>query len=221
MTAEKRSNMIDSKELLRSPGRPQQSIQVRDDLIHHARILFIDSPYEKVSLRMVASSAGVNMGMIRYYFNNKAGLFETMLRETLHPIQKMVTAACANPDRNLLKTLMTNFYQAMSKYQHFPRLISHTMQLSKERPQRQIVERLMQEHLSVMQVKVFDALNTEGVLQKGVSAQLGYYSWLNLMIFPFIAPQEILELHGINIDDDFLSDLLEHNIRLLSQGIIN
>lgn len=213
--------MTDSSEPLRSPGRPQQSIQVRDDLIHHSRLLFIDHPYEKVSLRMVANEAGVNMGMIRYYFNNKAGLFETMLRETLSPVQQMIEVACINPDTNLLKKLMTDFYKVMSKHKHFPRLIGRTMQLSKDLPQRQIVERLMQEHLSIMKVKIYGALNTEGVLQKGVSAQLGYYSWLNLMIFPFVAPQEILKLHGINIDDDFLSELLEHNIRLLSQGIIS
>lgn len=213
--------MTSSNDAIRNPGRPQQSIQVRDDLIHHARLLFINSPYEKVSLRIVASNAGVNMGMIRYYFNNKAGLFETMLRETLSPIQAAIEAAPHRADNNLLKTLMTDFYRIMSQHKHFPRLISRTMQLSKEAPQRQIVERLMQEHLSIMQEKIYCALNTEGVLQQGVSPQLGYYSWLNLMIFPFIAPQEILELHGINIDDDFLSDLLEHNIRLLSQGIIN
>lgn len=209
-----------SDPISRTPGRPQQSIQVRGDLIHHARLLFIAHPYDKVSLRMVANNAGVNMGMIRYYFNNKAGLFETMLRETLSPVHQVIEAS-SESGAKLLLMLMTNFYQVMSQHKKFPRLISRTMQLSKDVPQRQIVERLMQEHLSIMQEKVYSALNTEGVLQEGVSAQLGYYSWLNLMVFPFVAPQEILELHSINIDDDFLMNLLEHNIRLLSQGIIN
>jgi AcrR family transcriptional regulator len=210
-----------SNEALRPPGRPQQSIQVRGSLIHHARLLFITHPYDKVSLRMIATNAGVNMGMIRYYFNNKAGLFEAMLRDTLSPMQEMMEEASARPDANLLISVMTFFYKTMSKQKHFPRLISRTMQLSKESLERQIVEKLMQEHLSIMQVKVYGALNTKGILQEGVSTQLGYYSWLNLMIFPFVASQEILELHGINIDDDFLSDLLEHNIRFLNQGIIN
>jgi AcrR family transcriptional regulator len=161
------------------------------------------------------------MAMIRYYFKNKAGLFETMLRDTLNPMLRAMEKLENDTKENLLIELMTNFYQVMSQHQKFPRLISRTMQLSKETPQRQIVEALMQEHLSVMQNKVYGALNTPGILQEGVSAQQGYFSWLNLMIFPFVAPPELLDLHGINIDDDFLMSLLDHNIRFLSQGIIN
>lgn len=213
--------MTDSNEVMRAPGRPQESIQVREELILHARMLFIALPYEKVSLRMVANAASVNMGMIRYYFNNKAGLFETMLRDTLNPMLQAMEDADVSSDENLLITLMTNFYQVMAKHKKFPRLISRSLQLSKESPQRQIIEKLMQEHLSVMKEKVYRALNTPGVLQEGVSAQQGYFSWLNLTIFPFIASPELLVLHGINVDDDFLINLLDHNIRLLSQGIIN
>ena len=217
------SNEASLCEVPRAPGRPQQSIQVRDDLIYHARLLFIAQPYEKVSLRMVANAAGVNMGMIRYYFNNKAGLFETMMRETLSPVHQAMKKADSSlgSDVNLMLLLMTNFYKLMTQHKNLPRLISRTMQLSKEAPQRQIVEKIMLEHLPVMQEKVFSELNTDGVLQDGISAQLSYFSMLNLMLFPFIAPPEILKLHGINIDDDFLINLLEHNIRLLKQGIIN
>ena len=42
--------------------------------------------YDKVSIRLIAQKAGVNSSLIRYYFGNKEGLFETMLRETLAPM---------------------------------------------------------------------------------------------------------------------------------------
>ncbi len=213
--------MTSSREVLRAPGRPQQSIQVRADLIHHARLLFIAHPYEKVSLRMVANNAGVNMGMIRYYFNDKAGLFETMLRETLSPMQQALAEVKSGAGVNLLLILMTNFYQVMSLHKNFPRFISRTLQLSKVALPRKIVESTMRELLPIMKEKVYAELNTEGVLQEGISPQLGYFTWLNLMTFPFVAPPEILELHGFNINDDFLSSLLVHNTHLLKQGIIN
>ncbi len=214
---------------LRAAGRPPQSMQVREDLIHHARLLFITQPYEKVSLRKVALNAEVNMAMIRYYFNNKAGLFETMLRETLSPLHRLMEQTHAseglnkelNKEINLLLALMTQFYQVMSKHKDFPRLISRTMQLSKDAEPRIIVEKIMMEHLPIMQNKIKTELNSEQVLQAGVSPQFSYFSMLNLLIFPFVAPPEILKLHGITIDDDFLSNLLEHNIRLLKQGIMN
>lgn len=210
-----------SDQLVRTPGRPQHSTQVREDLIFHARQLFIAHPYEKVSLRMVATQAGVNMAMIRYYFNNKAGLFETMLRDTLSPLHQTMEQASANADKNLLLTLMTKFYQVMSQHKNFPRLISRTMQLAKDAPARLIVEKIMFEHLPIMQNKIKDELNHSDTLQQGINPHLGYYSMLNLMVFPFVAPAEMLALHGISIDDDFLTNLLEHNIRLLKQGILN
>lgn len=217
--------MTASNLALRAPGRPLQSMQVREDLIHHARLLFIAQPYEKVSLRKVALNAEVNMAMIRYYFNNKAGLFETMLRETLSPLHRLMEQTHVsdevNKEINLLLALMTQFYQVMSKHKNFPRLISRTMQLSKDAEPRVIVEKIMLEHLPIMQNKIKTELNSEQVLQAGVSPQFSYFSMLNLVIFPFIAPPEILKLHGITIDDDFLSNLLEHNIRLLKQGIMN
>lgn len=213
--------MIAIAEGIRLLGRPPQSNQVREALIVHARVLFIAHPYEKVSLRMVATQAGVNMAMIRYYFNNKAGLFETMLRETLNPMHKAIEEAKSGAGENLLLVVMTNFYQVMSQHKNFPRLISRCMQLSKDSPPREIVEKIMMEHMPLVQGKIKAELSSDGVLQQGASAQLSYFSLLNLMVFPFIAPPEMLKLHGITIDDDFLSNLLEHNIRLLSQGIIN
>lgn len=213
--------MAVSEDVTRAPGRPQESIQVRDDLIHHARLLFIAQPYEKVSLRMVANAAGVNMAMIRYYFNNKAGLFETMLRDSLSPMHKVIEGATPGNGENLLLLVLTDFYQVMSKHKNFPRLISRCMQLSKDAPPRVIVEKIMLEHMPIVQGKIKAELDSDGVLQQGASAQFSYFSLLNLMVFPFVAPPEMLKLHGITIDDDFLSNLLEHNIRLLKQGIIN
>lgn len=212
--------MAELNELSRSPGRPPQSMQVRDDLIHHARLLFIAHPYEKVSLRMVANAAGVNMAMIRYYFNNKAGLFETMLRDTVSPMQQVIQEADTGEGSNLFLVLMTKFYDEMSKHKNFPVLMSRTMKLSRDLPQRQILEKIMLEHVPIMQEKLKGELNREGVLQEGVSAQLGFFSFLNLMVFPFIAPPEMLKLHGITVDDEFILNLLKHNIRLLKQGII-
>lgn len=212
---------LSPKATLRAPGRPQESVQVRDDLIHHARLLFIAHPYEKVSLRMVANNTGVNMAMIRYYFHNKAGLFETMLRETLSPMHNVFERIEVGSGADLLRQLMTHFYQVMSHHKNFPRLISRSMQLSKDMVARQIVEKLMLENMPLMQKKIRAALNSDGVLQSNANAQMSYFSFLNLMLFPFIAPPEMLKLHGINIDDDFLTNLLEHNIRLLDEGIFS
>ncbi|WP_286262097.1 hypothetical protein [Thalassotalea atypica] len=54
-----------------------------------------------------------------------------------------------------------------------------------------------------------------------MNAQLAHFTMLSLTLFPFVAPPEILKLHGINIDENFLFELFKHNSALLKQGIIN
>ncbi|MEF1215026.1 TetR family transcriptional regulator, partial [Vibrio alginolyticus] len=80
----------------RRAGRPTDNIDAREKLIFHARELFTIMAYDKVSTRLVAQKAGVNVAMIRYYFGNKEGLFETMLRETLSPMQKQMQTLVSN-----------------------------------------------------------------------------------------------------------------------------
>ncbi|MGL1957712.1 MAG: TetR/AcrR family transcriptional regulator [Colwellia sp.] len=210
-----------AKDHKRFPGRPQQTTQVRDALICHARTLFIYHPYEKVSTRMIASHAGVNMGMIRYYFNNKAGLFETMLRETLTPTRQVIAECSIERQDDFFLTFMSAFYQAMAKHKNFLQFVRKTMQLSANMPQRQITERVILEHIPYLQEKLKKALSVDGVLKEGVDINFTYFTILNLMMFPFIAPPEILKLHNIVIDDDFLFSLLKHNAKLIKQGIIN
>jgi AcrR family transcriptional regulator len=216
-----RKTMTTSTNQSRSPGRPHLVSPVRDDLIRHARTLFIAHPYEKVSTRMVANRAGVNMGMIRYYFNNKAGLFETMLRETVEPMHQLMASSKITSSENFLLVFMNNFYRVMAQHTNFPRFIGRTMQLSPDAIPRQITENVMLAQTALMHEKAHQELNAEGVMKAGVNAKLTHFTMLSLTLFPFVAPPEMLKLHGITIDDNFLSELLEHNTRLLNQGIIN
>ena len=55
----------------RKVGRPTKQTDARKLLIDSARDLFIVQSYDKVSTRLIATKAGVNVAMIRYYFGNK------------------------------------------------------------------------------------------------------------------------------------------------------
>ncbi|MDF4534196.1 TetR/AcrR family transcriptional regulator, partial [Vibrio parahaemolyticus] len=112
---------------LRKVGRPSQQTQARDQLIMHARELFSVMPYDKVSTRLIASKAGVDISLIRYYFANKAGLFETMLRETLLPMKAQLGVLVAESSHQNLTDLMRTYYREMFKIPYFPRLIMQVM----------------------------------------------------------------------------------------------
>lgn len=69
-----------------TPPTEPAADSVRERLLQAALDSFLDDDYHKVSTRLIADKAGANVAMIRYYFGNKEGLYEEMIRETLQPL---------------------------------------------------------------------------------------------------------------------------------------
>ncbi|ENM5887969.1 TetR/AcrR family transcriptional regulator [Vibrio mimicus] len=205
---------------LRKAGRPSQQTQAREQLITHARELFSVMPYDKVSTRLIASKAGVDIGLIRYYFANKAGLFEAMLRETLMPMKAQLSLLVAESSHQNLTELMRTYYREMFNIPYFPRLIMQVMSAPGSDVKKQLIEKVMLDITRPIQETLFEKLLARGVIREGMDPQLCKISYLSLMIFPFVAPPALLKVHGIELSQVFLERLVEHNIRLMEQGFI-
>ncbi|ENM5733090.1 TetR/AcrR family transcriptional regulator [Vibrio mimicus] len=205
---------------LRKAGRPSQQTQAREQLITHARELFSVMPYDKVSTRLIASKAGVDIGLIRYYFANKAGLFEAMLRETLMPMKAQLSLLVAESSHQNLTELMRTYYREMFNIPYFPRLIMQVMSAPGSDVKKQLIEKVMLDITRPIQETLFEKLLARGVIREGMDPQLCKISYLSLMIFPFVAPPALLKVHGIELSQAFLERLVEHNIRLMEQGFI-
>ncbi|ENM5727814.1 TetR/AcrR family transcriptional regulator [Vibrio mimicus] len=205
---------------LRKAGRPSQQTQAREQLITHARELFSFMPYDKVSTRLIASKAGVDIGLIRYYFANKAGLFEAMLRETLMPMKAQLSLLVAESSHQNLTELMRTYYREMFNIPYFPRLIMQVMSAPGSDVKKQLIEKVMLDITRPIQETLFEKLLARGVIREGMDPQLCKISYLSLMIFPFVAPPALLKVHGIELSQAFLEKLVEHNIRLMEQGFI-
>ena len=205
----------------RKAGRPQKNREVRQLLIEHARDLFVVQPYDKVSTRLVAERAGVNIAMIRYYFGNKAGLFEAMLRETLRPMQVQMQKLIDESSHDNFLDLMRTYYREMVKVPRFPRLIAQVMNMPPSETQRELLEKVFLDVAKPAQDVIFERLVEQGVLRKDRDPKLCRVSYISLMVFPFIAPPPLLALHGIELNEEFLNSLIEHNIKLMSEGFLN
>ncbi len=205
--------------MTRKAGRPTEKMSAREDLITASRELFTVMAYEKVSTRLIAKRAGVNSALIRYYFGNKEGLFETMLRDTLLPMKLQVQAMLSQGSQKSFIDLMRVYYREMSQFPQFPRLVSQVMHIPSSETQRCLMEKVMADVTEPMQTMLWEKIASEGVIKPGVDPQLFRVSFVSLMVFPFIAPHGLLQLHGIDVNDDFLDRLLEHNIRLMKEGL--
>ncbi|MEZ9871127.1 MULTISPECIES: TetR/AcrR family transcriptional regulator [Vibrio] len=205
----------------RKAGRPQKNLDVRQLLIEHARDLFVVQAYDKVSTRLIAERAGVNIAMIRYYFGSKAGLFEAMLRETLRPMQFQMQRLVEESSHENFLDLMRTYYKEMVKVPKFPRLIAQVMNMPPSEVQRELLEKVFLDVAKPAQDVIFEKLVEQGILKQNMDPKLCRVSYVSLMVFPFIAPPPLLAIHGIEINEEFLNRLIEHNIQLMTEGFIN
>ncbi|MCG9580528.1 TetR/AcrR family transcriptional regulator [Vibrio tubiashii] len=204
----------------RKAGRPSDSIDARQNLIHHARELFTVMPYDKVSTRLVANRAGVNVAMIRYYFGNKEGLFETMLRETLAPMKQQMDILVKDSSQKNFLDIMRTYYRVMIKVPQFPRLVAQVMHMDASDTQRKLLEKVFFDISQPMQMVMFEKLVDSKVLRPDADPKLCKVSYISLMVFPFIAPPALLAVHGIELNEEFLNQLFEHNIKLMTHGFL-
>ncbi|XHY23248.1 hypothetical protein ViNHUV68_40490 [Vibrio sp. NH-UV-68] len=212
--------IFESNTLNRKVGRPSKPVDVRQALIHHARELFMVMAYEKVSIRLIANRAEVNAAMIRYYFGSKEGLFETMLRETLAPMKRQMQLLVKESSQKNFLDLMKTYYHEMVKVPQFPRLIAQVMNMNPSETQRKLLEKVFIDISQPLQKMMFEHFIGSGILRKDADPQLCRVSYISLMVFPFIAPPALLAIHGIEINETFLNQLLEHNIKLMTHGFL-
>ncbi|WP_395727223.1 TetR family transcriptional regulator [Nakamurella sp.] len=83
----------------RRPGRPSGGASsTRSQVLAAARRAFTDRGYAGASIRQVATDAGVDTGMIRHWFGDKAGLFRAAMEPTVDPDQLLAGVLDGGPE---------------------------------------------------------------------------------------------------------------------------
>lgn len=203
-----------------TPGRPKGDSDSRQRLICAARKLFVTLPYAKVSTRMLASHAGTNAAMIRYYFADKAGLFESMIKETFEPMLQYMKQLNQQQTRPKVTDLFQHYYQIMGTNPDLPKLVLRSM-LNPNSTENRLVARVFAEFSQNALQLLEQALQAPGQLQSDVNAQMARLSLISLTVFPFLVPHPLLVSQGIELSPEFLTKLAVHNQQLVMQGIFN
>ncbi|QUN07152.1 TetR/AcrR family transcriptional regulator [Shewanella yunxiaonensis] len=201
------------------PGRPKGDPQTRAALVDAARACFLHNAYERVSIRELARRANVDAAMIRYYFGSKAGLFETMVRETIAPVAQILkhNLSC---ELHSPEELMQAYYQMMSANPALPRLIFQVLNNQGDNEAFTILSTVFREMLGnasdwVRQLAARQQLNTS------LDPQLIRLSFISLMVFPLIAPRVLMQEFGMELTDVWLTKLLNHNRIVMREGLFN
>lgn len=82
----------------RPAGRPIGDASTRDQVLAAARQAFTEKGYTGASIRQVAAQAGVDPGMIRHWFGDKAGLFRAAMEPSVDPDAVLADVLAGGPE---------------------------------------------------------------------------------------------------------------------------
>ena len=89
----------------RGRGRPAGPTTARADILAAARRGFLERGYAGVTMRAVATEAGVDPALISYHFGSKSGLFGASMGLAANP-PEVLAAVLAGPPESLAERLL-------------------------------------------------------------------------------------------------------------------
>lgn len=189
---------------------------VRTRLIEAALICFLGDAYHKVTTRQIAAKAGVNVSMIHYYFGNKEGLYEEMIRHTLAPLLDVLDDPMPGTAQGFAGFLKL-YYTTMSRHPEFPKLILKVLALN-EGPGRRFVQQLLERGRS-QAIKTVQGFKAAGQAHPAADPDIIRMAFVSLAITPMLLKDIFEEQLAGEMDAHFLDRLAEFNACLISAGL--
>lgn len=194
----------------------QASAPVRSRLLKAALDCFLADDYHKVTTRLIAEKADANISMIRYYFGNKEGLYEEMIRETLAPLLAVLDGQMLASVQGFTDFLRL-YYQTMIRHPEFPKLILKVLALN-QGPGRRFIQQLL-ERGRTRGAQRLGELKSHGQVDASVDPDILRMAFVSLAMTPMLLKDIFQEQIGREMDAAFLDELAQFNGRLFLAGL--
>jgi TetR/AcrR family transcriptional regulator len=203
--------MIDAAS--RRRGRPTSDPgKHRGRLVDSARDLFAAHGYAATSLRQVAFGAGVTPALAHYYFVDKAGLLDAVLRERVAPLvaelQDALGGALHPPGdpAGALARFVQRFTLVASRHPWLPALLMRDASLPDTRALRAQLQALVV------------AGQSTGAIRADLRADRIVLSVLSLCAFPFMVSGSLRDGADIR-ESNAATELTLHHLAVLQGGL--
>lgn len=192
----------------------QPSPSTRERLLEAARTCFLNDEFHKVSTRQIAAAADANVSMIRYYFGNKLGLYEEMIRDTLQPMLDMLDGALlSSPGGDFFRI----YYDVMLKNPTFPRMELKVLALN-DGPGKRVIQQIM-ERGRIKGARTLEALKESGAADPSLDPDIVRIAFVSLAMMPMLLKDVLEEQMDREMDTAFIRALAEFNGRLFSRAL--
>jgi len=189
---------------------------VRERLLKAALDSFLSDDYHKVTTRLIAEKADANISMIRYYFGNKEGLYEEMIRDCLTPLLNVLDGQMLNSVDGF-KDFFNLYYETMSNRPEFPKLILKVLALN-QGPGRRFIQQLL-ERGRTRGIQKVDDLKSAGQVTASLDPDIVRMAFVSLAMMPMLLKDIFEHQMGRSMDAEFLEKLAEFNGHLFTTGL--
>jgi AcrR family transcriptional regulator len=204
----------------RTRGRPRtaSSEDVREKLLSTARELFLRYGYRSVSSRQIATAAGANVAMIRYYFGGKPGLYREICNALIQPIRAGIDAMSHGLVTVELGSLLGALMRLWAANPWLPGLLIREV-LMPDGPLRAMFIKDFPERLAPLVANIVRQEVERGRLRADLDPKWVVLSMVSLGLFPFLALPVTSKVFGISADEEVLQRLIRHTSEIFAHGI--
>ncbi|MEH6626705.1 MAG: TetR/AcrR family transcriptional regulator [Motiliproteus sp.] len=198
------------------PVDPKLQEQRKDDLLNAALELLLHKSYRSITIRDLASTAGTQSAMIKYYFGDKEGLFLAMLERIASKQVLEYQTLLDGPEP--IKPFVESALRFFSQNPAFVRFVTDEI-MSKDSALRDAFVEMMPKRMAKILPEMISKQQQAGRLRSDLDPQWAAFSLMNLIMTPFImAPVRDL-VWNIDHQDVSSAEWAEHIYRLFIQGV--
>lgn len=194
----------------------QLSDPIRARLLKAALECFLADEYHKVTTRLIAERADANISMIRYYFGNKEGLYEEMIRDTLSPLLEVLDGRMLSSAEGFSDFFFL-YYDTMRNRPEFPKLILKVLALN-QGPGRRFIQQLLERGRTRGARKVTE-LKACGQVSATLDPDMVRMAFVSLAMTPMLLKDIFEEQMGRPMDAAYLHEMADFNGRLFKAGL--
>ena len=155
--------------------------------------------YENISVRTIATQAGVHPAMINYYFGGKKGLFVGLIgfvsrewSDALQAIESRIVRRQADPVTELVAAVEHTF----TKHQAIVKFIVFEL----ARPDSVVRESYLKDHASRVSTALTKLIETgcaHGAFRRSLNSRFMAFSIMNMVLHPFSLSGNLMAIYGI------------------------
>ena len=195
------------------------SINTKEKILNSAIKIFIENGYSGARMRDIADEAGINKGLLHYYFKSKNALFIEVIKTSAQDFFPKL-GRILHSDKTLfekIELIVDEYIEMLLKNPHFPPFIVNelnhnadifidTLFSAVSIPDKTFVFSLIREEVSKGTIKPVNPLHL-------------ILDTLSLIIYPFLARPALKKISGMN--DEQFYDLMRLRKRTIVDTLIN